>query len=400
RLLAGRLGGFVATLVYPLTYASLEFINIATNPVGSFGMQAYTQYDNLALLQLISVTGLWGVTFLISWLGPIVNWAWEHEFAWPQIKRGVGLYTGILFLVFLFGEARLWFAPAPTDTVRVAGITAVDFRESQSELFAAKDSDWEAFREMTAERPPLYFEQTIREARAGAEIVVWPEHAIPIAMEDLPAVVARAQEVARQEGIYLAVSFMAFYPDDRPYEAKLMMVDPQGEVVLDHLKYGGSGFEGNRVDGDGVLRTAVTPYGVLSGLICWDTDFPGTVSQAGRNGTDILLSPSLDDRDIDPIHAYMAAARAIENGVSMVRASDNGLSIITDPYGRVLASMDHFTAGERVIVAQVPTEGVPTLYPIIGDLFGWLMIAGFLVLTVLGIVRGRQEKRVAAPAYS
>jgi apolipoprotein N-acyltransferase len=62
--------------------------------------------------------------------------------------------------------------------------------------------------------------------------------------------------------------------------------------------------------------------------------------------------------------------------------------------------MDHFTAGERVIVAQVPTEGVPTLYPIIGDLFGWLMIAGFLVLTVLGIVRGRQEKRVAAPAYS
>jgi predicted amidohydrolase len=86
----------------------------------------------------------------------------------------------------------------------------------------------------------LYFEETIRQARAGAQIVVWPEHAAPVAKEDEPALVARAQEVARQEGIYL-------------------------------------------FNGDGILRTAATPYGVLSGVICWDTDFPSTVLQTGRN---------------------------------------------------------------------------------------------------------------------
>jgi apolipoprotein N-acyltransferase len=198
--------------------------------------------------------------------------------------------------------------------------------------------------------------------------------------------------VAQQEGIYLVISLMAHPADDSPYEAKLLVFDPQGQMVLEHYKYGGVGFEGNRVNGDRILRTAQTPFGVISGVICWDTDFPSTVRQAGRNGTDILLSPSLDFREIDPIHAHMAIVRAIENGVSVVRVSDNGLSVVADPYGRILAATDHFTAGKRTIVAQVPTQGVPTLYPIIGDLFGWLAIAGFVVVAVWAIIRGRKAK--------
>jgi apolipoprotein N-acyltransferase len=155
-----------------------------------------------------------------------------------------------------------------------------------------------------------------------------------------------------------------------PYEQKILVIDPAGEVVLEHFKYGGVGFEGNRVNGDGILRTAQTPFGVLSALICWDTDFPRTVSQAGCNGTDILLSPSLGERGISPLHSTMAILRTIENGVSLVRVGDNELSVITDSYWRVLASMDYFTAGERVIVAQVPTQHVFTLYSVIGDLLG------------------------------
>jgi apolipoprotein N-acyltransferase len=181
--------------------------------------------------------------------------------------------------------------------------------------------------------------------------------------------------------------------DDSPYANKLVVFDPRGQQVLEHYKYGGVGFEGNRVNGDSRLRTAQTPYGVISAIICWDTDFPATVLQAGRNGTDILLSPSLEFRDFDPIHAHMAVMRAIENGASVVRVADMGLSVIVDPYGRILASMDHFTAGERTIVGQVPTQGVWTLYPIIGDLFGWLSIAGLAAVIVYVVVQGRRTTR-------
>lgn len=79
----------------------------------------------------------------------------------------------------------------------------------------------------------------------------------------------------------------------------------------------------------------------------------------------------------------------------MVRQADNGLSIVTDPFGRTLAAVDHFTTDERVMVAQVPSKGVFTLYSVIGDLFGWLAVAGFVVITFAGILQWRREKWAA-----
>jgi apolipoprotein N-acyltransferase len=375
----------------------VEFINTTTSPIGSIGAIAYTQAGNLALMQLTAITGLWGVTFLVSWLAPIVNWAWERSFAWEKIRRGLTLYVGVMLLVLAYGQARLAFAPDPADTVRVAGIVAVDYLEGLEEINQAMDEDWPAFRSIADARHTVYFEQTIREAQAGAQIVVWPEMAAPVAEEDEADLVAQAQAVARQEGIYLVMPMLVRNRADRPYENKLLVLDPAGQVAIEHYKYGGRGMEGNRLQGDGQLQTVATPFGTLSAIICWDTDFPGTVLQAGRNGTDILISPSLEFRELDPTHAYMAMARAIENGVSMVRVADNGLSVAYDPYGRGLAAVDHFTAGQRVLLAQVPTAGVNTLYPIIGDLFGWLAVAGFLASIVIGLVRGRRKTLAEAP---
>lgn len=397
RLLAPRLPGFASTLVIPLSMTALEYLNVVTNPLGSAGASPYSQFDNLVLLQLVSLTGMWGIVFLTSWLATVVNWAWEREFAWPEIKRGALTYGGVMLLVVTYGQTRLWFAPPPADTVRVAGFTMVEWRAEQPEMNQAFETDIEAFRKMMDERYQLYFDATVREARAGAKIILWPENAATVATENEPALLARAAEVARQEGIYLGLSMMVLPRDDSAYSNKLVVFDPQGQIVLEHYKYGGVGFEGNRVNGDGTLRTVQTPFGVISGVICWDTDIPATVLQSGRNGTDILLSPSLEFREFDPIHAHMAVMRAIENGVSVVRVADMGLSVVVDPYGRILAAMDHFTAGDRVIVAQVPTKGAWTLYPIIGDLFAWLAMAGFVIITAWALISGRRARPTAKP---
>ena len=76
---------------------------------------------------------------------------------------------------------------------------------------------------------------------------------------------------------------------------------PAGDIVLEDLKYGGTLLEGSR-PGDRILRTFERPFGTTSGEICWDADFPTTVRQAGRNGTDILSVPSGDRRAVDPLH--------------------------------------------------------------------------------------------------
>jgi apolipoprotein N-acyltransferase len=379
RLLAPRLKGFTATLVFPLALTALQFLGMTGSPVGSFGAQAYTQYGNLALMQLLSLTGLWGFPFLMGWFASVVNWAWECSFDWPTIRRGLALYAGIMLLVMVYGSARLVFSPQPAGTVRVASLTATD---SQADI------------------QDRYFEGTIREARAGAQIVVWPEGAGAVEQGDEAALIGRGKQVAAQEGIYLAMPLVTIYEDpNRLPENKLIVVGPAGDIVLEHLKYGAGLLEGIQ-PGDRVLRTYESPFGTLSGLICWDADFPATVRQAGRNGTDILLVPSNDRREVDPAHTQMAVFRAVENGVSLVRHVSNGLSVATDPYGRVLAAMDHFTASERVMVAQVPTKGVFTLYSVIGDLFGWLAVVGFVAITIWTVVRWRKAGRAGKTAMS
>jgi apolipoprotein N-acyltransferase len=114
-------------------------------------------------------------------------------------------------------------------------------------------------------------------------------------------------------------------------------------------------------------------------------DFPPLLRKVGRARADILLVPSSDGKAITQLHHVQAVFRAVENGVSMLRAARWGLSSAVDPLGRTLATMDDSLAAQKVMVAQLPTKGVATIYSRIGDLFAWLCIIGLLGAIVLGL---------------
>jgi apolipoprotein N-acyltransferase len=121
RLLAPHVPGLLSTLVFPAAWVALEFVPSRLNPYGTWGALAYSQYGNLPLMQLVSVTGIWGVAFLVAWFAAVVNWAWDCQFEWGRIRRGVLLYAAVWSLVMLVGGARLAFSPEPA-TVRIVGI--------------------------------------------------------------------------------------------------------------------------------------------------------------------------------------------------------------------------------------------------------------------------------------
>jgi len=299
---------------------------------------------------------------------------------------------GLVLAVLAYGQARLTFGRPEPGTVRGAAIVSVDLRAKIDEVRPLARTDRARFRQISAEHQEIYFQDTIREAQAGAQLVLWPEMAIPVAKEDEEALIARGQEVAAEQEIYLAMLYYTSYQEERRGENKMAIVDPNGEVVLEHLKFGGAAMEG-WLPGDGVLHTVETPWGTLSGVVCGDTNFPMPMSQSGRNGTGILLSPTLEWRAIDPLGTYIAVFRAIENGVTLFRAADNGISVAVDPYGRIIGAVDHFEATERVLVAQLPTHGVRTIYSIIGNVVPWLCVAGMVVLIVWAVVRRRRSAR-------
>jgi apolipoprotein N-acyltransferase len=392
RLVGPRLPGFSSTFVYPLTATTIEFLIIHFNPMGVWGATGFTQYGNLPLMQLASVTGMIGITFLMAWTASVANWAWENRARGGEIRWGLAALGVAFTAVFLFGYLRLNLAPTSRveETIRVAGITSRGL-DSLYEQTASVTSVEDA---LPLQRAfwDAYFAQTVREAEAGAQVIVWPEANAPVLATNEASYIAQAQEIARQNEIYLFLPLAVSDPENMLWiENKFLLIDPSGAIVIEHYKYGGAIIETTRV-GDGTLQTVDAPFGVLSGVICYDLDYPAVIQQAGRNGTGLMVVPSKDWFEIDPVHTHMAVFRAIENGMSLVRQTDTGLSIAVDAYGRVLAQTDFFGATDRTMVAQVPVRHVTTIYTLFGRWWEWVFVLGFLFVVAWALVAGRRVK--------
>ncbi|MCP4751556.1 MAG: nitrilase [Proteobacteria bacterium] len=380
RLVSAKLKGFGTTLVFPAAFAGFEYINALSNPFGTWGSLAYTQFYHLPLIQMASITGIWGPAFAVTWLAAVVNWSWEADFEWRRIRLGLGIYAGVVVSCLILGGARTSIFPPESTTVRVASVSSSIERLARDEAM-----DPTLLREKTVEDQARLLDFSRRAARQGARIVFWQESAAPVFEADEPAFLERGSQLARSEGIYLLMSLSVHPPDfpNRLRENKTVAFDPEGERVFEYLK--SRPVPGEKVvRGDGRIPVVNTPFGRIASVICFDMDFPGFIRRAGDD-IDLMLVPAHDWMEIDPIHTHMAAFRAVENGFSMIRTTAEGLSLAVDYQGRPLKSMDYFTTKEPIMMADVPTQGVATLYSIIGDLFAWLCLAG----TLIGIVASR-----------
>lgn len=241
RLVAPRLGGFSSTFVYPLAATTIEVVNTQVNPVGAWGATGFTQYGNLPVMQLASVTGMVGITFLMGWFASVVNWAWENRGHGAGVRRGLAVFGTVLALVFAFGLLRLVPASSGT-TIRVAGINPDSTSALEEPL--AQLSDTAARRQLLQTHWDAFAGATAREAQAGAELVVWPETAGVIFDADEAAYTVRAQDLAREHAIYLGVPLGTWNEDALvPVDNKLLVIDPAGSVVIEHVKHGGAVFE-------------------------------------------------------------------------------------------------------------------------------------------------------------
>jgi apolipoprotein N-acyltransferase len=220
---------------------------------------------------------------------------------------------------------------------------------------------------------------------------------VGVLQEDQPAFLRQPVALARQHHIYLELGLGVFLPGSArpPYlKDESVLIGPAGPISWIYEKTHLVPFseQGRVVVGDGRLPISDTGFGRLAGAICFDQDFPGTMRQAGRAGVGFVFGPSNDWQAIDPAHADAATFRAIENGYSLLRPASNCLSLAVDYRGHVLGAADYFTTLDRqVLITQLPTRGVQTIYSRIGDLFSWLCLAGLAML--LAAARPRRTAR-------
>jgi apolipoprotein N-acyltransferase len=355
---------------------------------------------------------MWGLTFMITWFGSVGYWVLQNYSLKEKIKQGVIIYISILILILVYGSIRLNM-PLVGSTVKIAGIHCQDKRVDGTKMNKYLEmKDTNNFKIVSSTIINRLTQETVKQSNAGAKIVVWSEISSKILKQDEDSLINVFKNLARQQKIYLLTtpytispnSSLRFLPNapeklvnvnsesDVKPENKILLFSPDGELILTHYKYGGNFMEGT-MQGDRIIKAVNTEYGKLSAIICWDGDFPSVVKQVGKLQADILFIPASDWEQLDPTHTYVAIFRGIENGCSVIRQTRNGLSIMTDPRGKVISQMDHFKNTSWVTVGQVPNKKWFTLYPIIGDLFGWLSFLGLLYFVIKTLAKKKDRGR-------
>lgn len=377
RLYFLKIKGIVASLVFPAVYVTMEFIVVSTNPSGSYGTLSHTQ-TSLPLLQLVSVAGIWGITFLITWTASVINWLWDNSFEKRKIYLSLVVYGIPIFFVVLLGQIRL-AQKNSQNTVRIASIN-ID-KAGLSQHFS---ENADSVNEKTNNK---FLHNCDVAAYSGAKIVFGIEAIITLSEDKKEAFIEKAKTTALKDSIYLGLPMVIIpngFPNKRP-ENKIVWISPKGQLLFSYNKAKPTPGEG--MYGDGKLNFFDSPYGRISSAICFDMDFPSLINQVNKANIDIMLVPGNDWREISPYHTYVSSFRAIEHGFNMVRSVSTGFSASFNYKGQLLSSMDYFKTTDLILYSDVPTKGQQTIYSLLGDYFAWLCIAFFLTLTGIIILR-------------
>ncbi|MGA9061927.1 MAG: apolipoprotein N-acyltransferase [Terracidiphilus sp.] len=133
-------------------------------------------------------------------------------------------------------------------------------------------------------------------------------------------------------------------------------------------------------------------YGVF---ICYEAVFADEVRLLARNGAEVLVNISDDgwygDTSAPWQHLNIARMRAIENRRWLLRDTNNGVTAVVDPYGRVRQSIPRHQMD--ALPAEFAFRDGIAFYSAHGDVFAWL--CAILSIVVVGWSLG---KGLRAPA--
>ena len=370
-----------------------------------WALLGYSQITWLPIAQLASLTGVYGLSLLLSLAA--------GGAAYVLLTRGPrrfivgGSIAALIAVTAIWGRARVQAAPLTSagDPVRVAVLQAN----------IAQDDKWNpALADAITNR---YIDMSRQALAQGATFVIWPESSTPFYFEhDLlrGGTIRRLAREARAtfligsdqvEPVRPAPGLAA--PAERTYNAAFL-VKPDGQVGAVYRKMHLVPFGeyvplqrmlffvkpiveavSDFVPGTEAVLLPVDTHRV-STAICYEVIFASLMRQFVVNGSELLTTITNDawygTSSAPYQHWDQAAMRSIEGGRYLARAANTGISGFVDPYGRVLQKTGLFTPA--VLVADLRFIRTPTIYSRIGDAVAWLSLAATLAaLLAAGRVR-------------
>ena len=372
---------WAALLSVPAVVVSFEYLLNLTSPHGTAGSLAYSQLGFLPFLQLATVTGPWGLSFLVlSFSAAMAIALYLYPTAPKQGLRIGGTVAAVLIVVLVLGTVRL-STHQPGADVKV-GLVASDGtdRVNDDVLDPGAPAD-KLFAEYAASVQSL--------AAHGVQAVVLPEKIAVVLDETEAETDAPFQKLADEAHVVIVVGELRIRHEDQPDKKKYNEARvytpgrPPQSYDKEHML---PPFESNLIPGTALTlldRDAAT-WGVA---ICKDMDFDPLSADYGRKGVGLMLVPAWDFY-LDYIqHGHIAILRGVESGFSLVRSAKGGSIYVSDDRGRVLAEAKSDSSPFTTLVATVPSGHDDTLYDRLGDWFAWFSLVALAALLLrLGMV--------------
>ncbi|MDR7521048.1 MAG: apolipoprotein N-acyltransferase [Armatimonadota bacterium] len=357
--------------VGPLTWMTVEFVR-SVGPLGfPWGLLGLTQYRTPGVLALAPLVGVFGIGAVVATANTVIATFLARR------RPGAEVLVAALIVVAAAAGANMR-QTAPTQAMRrVAAVQPnVDPR-----LKGDPASTWRIIAGL--------LEQTAQARAAGAEVIVYPETAVPLDLRAEPAL--RAQIASRAGGAVVVVGTYMSGPQNG-----VLVLDAAGRAAGIYAKrrlvpFGEAGVRPGT--GAAPIRT---PAGAVGVAICYESSFPDLVRPlaGGADLIAILTNDGWFGTSAGPAqHAAHAVLRAAETGRSIVRAANTGTSMLIRPDGTVIASQALGTRG--VLVASLPVGGAPTPYV----RWGWLLApaaAAAWALAAAPIALGAVRRRPGA----
>jgi apolipoprotein N-acyltransferase len=241
----------------------------------------------------------------------------------------------------------------------------------------------------------VYSDLTARAAADGAELVIWPETTITVALNQSEIMERFVSRVAKNYGVTLIVG--ALYEDETGEYNSLFLVTPEGEISENRYDKRHLVPFGEYVPLRGLisvlypplaevsaLDTDLTPgddpalfdtkWGSIGSMLCFDSIYEILGIESVRDGAELMVISSNDSwfGDSAAVYQHQAQAqyRAIEEGRYLLRAANTGISTILTPTGEILSWLDPLTEGYSV--QQICFRTQRTVYSVIGNTFVYL----------------------------
>ncbi len=387
-----------AFFIVPFLWIVFEFALAHILTGFPWGLVGYAQYQNIFFIQMASLTGIYGLSFVIVLLQSLFVLS-------IQSRKKTYFFMGLLLVlcIHLGGFLSLKKITPSSET----------FQASVIQGNVSSDIYWP---DISYEKIQLIFDDHIgltnAASNSGSQLIIWPEFSVPLCFScpsEFYHIFKRTlfQFVEEtQRTLLLGTNEMLSYQDTNLYFNTALCLSPDlsyTEYHKMHLVPFGEytpyrkifSFINKMTHAIGEItpgeehRLHSFKTIQFGSPICYEIIFPNLVRKFTKNGAQFLTTLTNDGwygQSSAPYqHFAIAVLRAVENRRFLLRAATTGISGIIDPYGRILAKSELET--QTFLSGQIIPLSSKTLYSLTGDMLAHISLTLSILFLILACIR-------------